>query len=343
MNWIEQKTLGLFVKTNGVLSNLIYGGLGHIFMLHRVLPEELRNQYIFNRDLAITPEYLEEVIIYLKNKNYQFISLDELYFILTEGKKPKQKFICFTLDDGYKDNLEYGFPIFKKQDIPFTIYVTDCFPNHSAILWWYLLEEKVKNNSSIIWKEQTLKCNNEAEKQSVYDTLRNNIKAASKSELKFFVSNFFNKEEEQLKNEVQKIALSWTEIKELSNEKLVTIAAHTLHHLSLKNLPKADLENEIVKSKEELEKKIEKKVEHFAYPYGGLEDASIREYQAANQAGFKTAVLNHPGNIFQEHKSALMTLPRYPLGNSTDKQKLKCYLNGIQHFGNNQFTKIINY
>lgn len=343
MNWIEEKTLGLFVKTNGVLSSLFYGGLGHIFMLHRVLPEKLRNNYTINRDLAITPEYLEEIIIYLKNKNYQFISLDELYQILVKGERPKQKFICFTLDDGYKDNLEYGFPIFQKHNIPFTLYVSNCLPNHSAILWWYLLEEKIEHNSSIIWNGKTHPCNNASEKQDVYQIVRNSIKAFNKLELDQLVWDFFNKEEEELKNEVQKIALSWTEIKELSKEKLVTIGAHTVNHLSLKNLSPEDLEKEMMDSKIELQEKIAKEVGHFAYPYGGFDDAGTREYQAAKKAGFKTAVLNHPGNIFEQHQSSLMTLPRYPLGNTTTKQKLEYYLNGIQHFSANPFTKIIKY
>lgn len=343
MNWIEEKTLGLFVKTNGMFSRIFYGGLGHIFMLHRVLPEKLRNNYNINRGLAITPEYLEEVIIYLKNKNYQFISLDELYQIVSKGEKPKQKFICFTLDDGYKDNLEYGFPIFQKYNIPFTLYVSNCFPNHTAVLWWYQLEEKIENNSVVTWNGKTLTCNNASEKQNVYQLVRNSIKAVNRSELDQLVKGFFNKEKEEVKKEVQKIALSWTEIKELSKEQLVTIGAHTLNHLSLKNLSAEDLEKEITDSKIELQENIGTEVAHFAYPYGGFDDAGIREYQAAKKAGFKTAVLNHPGNIFYEHKNAMMTLPRYPLGNTTTKQQLEYYLNGIQHFSANPFTKIIKY
>lgn len=343
MNWLEQKTLGLFVKTNGILSNYFYGGLGHIFMLHRVLPEKLRNKYTINRDLAITPEYLEQIIVYLKSHDYRFISLDELYSILIENKKLNQRFICFTLDDGYKDNLEYGFPIFEKYQVPFTIYVTNSFPDYYAILWWYLLEEKIEKSKSIKWNTKTYTCNNETEKTSVYQIIRNSIKAIDLSKRDYLVVDFFKKDLDELRGDIKKISLSWTEIKELSNEKLVTIGGHTLNHFSLKNLQIEEVENEVECSKKELEKKIEKEVLHFAYPYGGFDDAYIREYQIARKAGFKTAVINHPGNIFVEHKKSLMTLPRYALGNNTDKQKLLYYLNGIQHFGNNQFIKTIKY
>ena len=38
-------------------------------------------------------EFLEEFIIELKNKGYDFISLDELFEILQSGKKVKKKII----------------------------------------------------------------------------------------------------------------------------------------------------------------------------------------------------------------------------------------------------------
>ncbi len=114
MNWISQKTLGLFVKTRGVLSKRLLGGKAHIFMLHRVLSENLRIKYDYNRDLAITPEALESFIQLFQKKGFKFISLDELSEKLESKKWGKDKYICFTLDDGYRDNIKYGFPIFEK-------------------------------------------------------------------------------------------------------------------------------------------------------------------------------------------------------------------------------------
>jgi peptidoglycan/xylan/chitin deacetylase (PgdA/CDA1 family) len=129
----------------------------------------------------------------------------------------------------------------------------------------------------------------------------------------------------------------------LGTEPLVTIGAHTIHHLSLATLSEADLNAEMEQSKLELENKIGKPVEHFAYPYGGFEDAHIREYKAAETLGFKTAVLNYPGNVFPEHKKSTMAIPRYPIGNSTSKKKLDFYLNGIQHFSANGFKRSLSY
>lgn len=347
MNWFENKLLGLFVKTNGLLSEPLFGGIGHIFMLHRVLPEHLRNQYTINRGLAITPEYLEECIQYFISKKYRFISLDELHQIISSGAQQKQKFICFTLDDGYKDNLEYALPLFKKYDIPLAIYITNCFPNRTAILWWYLLEQTITSKSEFVLnigsEIVTYKWSNIAEGEKVYQEIRTKIRAIPNSTYRDSLKKSFNIDEAFIEQDCAQMALSWDEIKKLSNEPLVSIGAHTMNHLSLATLSETDLNAEMEQSKLELENKIGKPVEHFAYPYGGFEDAHIREYNTARSIGFKTAVLNHPGNVFPEHRNATMAIPRYPLGNETKREKLHNIFNGISHYSNNQFKKHIRY
>ncbi len=347
MNWFENKLLGLFVKTNGLLSERLFGGIGLVFMLHRVLPEHLRNQYTINRGLAITPEYLEECIQYFISKKYRFISLDELHHILMTEEPQKQKFICFTLDDGYRDNLDYAFPLLKKYNIPFAIYITNCFPNKTAILWWYLLEQTIQSKSGFELncgaETFAFKWSNDAEGEKAYHEIRTKIRRIPQNTYRDSLKKSFDIDEAFIQQDCSQKALSWDEIRELSTESIVTIGAHTMNHLSLSSLNEEDLEYEIKQSKEEIESKIAKAVNHFAYPYGGFDDAYIREYKVAETLGFKTAVLNYPGNVFEEHGKSAMAIPRYPLGNSTSKQKLDFYLNGIQHFSANGFKRSLSY
>jgi|AntAceMinimDraft_14_1070370.scaffolds.fasta_scaffold58324_3 hypothetical protein len=100
---------------------------------------------------------------------------------------------------------------------------------------------------------------------------------------------------------------------------------------------------EISIAKSEMTIKLGNEPEHFAYPYGGAEDAGSREYIAASKAGFKTATINYPGNIFTAHRNFTMSLPRYPLSDSTKKENLDFFFNGIRHFSANTFRKTIKY
>lgn len=343
MNWIEQKTLGLFVKTNGIISEPILGGIGHIFMLHRILPNPL-NTYETNKSLAISPSHLEECIQYFISKKYVFISLDELTSILKGKEKRKEKFICFTLDDGYKDNLVYGFPVFKKYNIPFTIYITNCFPNNTAILWWYLLEKKMKEKSSLElntivgFKKYTWQ--NEKERNSVYNEIRDEIRKIPATRFRKSVLDMLAMNEEEVMDENKNLFLNWDEIRQISQEEIGCIGAHTVNHLSLKSLTDNELENEIISSKEEIEIQIKQKVNHFAYPYGGREDVGKRECELVKKLGFKTGTLNQAGNVFMKSRIQMECLPRMPLGNATTRKQMDYILNGINHFSYNRFNKL---
>jgi peptidoglycan/xylan/chitin deacetylase (PgdA/CDA1 family) len=344
MTWIEQKILGLFVKTKGRLSSPLLGGLGHIFMMHRVLPDSLRSFSVINRDLAITPDHLEYCLDYFSKKNYRFISLDYLYDILLNKKKIDFRFICLTLDDGYRDNLTFAYSILKKRDIPFTVYVTNCFPNRNGILWWYWLEKYMYKNNSINivngQKSKNICWKNSDEIKDKFQVVRSEILSLSHKELEQFCRTELKLDDEQIRKDCENDAMSWDEIRDLATDPLVTIGSHTMNHISLAAQSVDVLRFEMKQSKLELEQKLMKEVNHFAYPYGSFKESGYREYTEAASVGFKTATINFPGNIFHESVDALMYLPRMPLGNVTTKEKLDYISTGINHYSYNGFSKI---
>jgi len=343
MNWIERKILGFFVKTKGMLSSPILSGKGLIFMLHRVLPKNERESYTLNRDLAITPEKLEEFILFFKEKGYVFLSLDEVADWVDNKIKIKQKFICLTFDDGYRDNLIYGYPILKKHQVPATIYVTNCLPNGTGVLWWYLFENHAQIMNRLIlnssvgevvfeWKDVQ-----DAHKQ--FGKVSEAIKSIPVEELVKVLSEAFDVSENEFKSICKEVSLTWVEIKELSNEPLISIGSHTMNHISARNQKEDCVKIEMLNSKLEIEQKIGKQVNHFAYPFGGEFDVSSRDINIATQIGFRTSALNQPGNIFKSNKFSKQALMRMPLGNRTDDERMKNYLNGIYHFSVNGFKK----
>lgn len=344
MNYLQQKLLGLFVKTNGVLSKPILSGLGHIFMMHRVLPDSHRNFCTINKDLAITPDYLEFCLDYFLKKNYVFISLNDLYDILINKKHMADKFVCLTFDDGYIDNLDYAYPLLKKRGIPFAVYVTNCFPNRTGILWWYWLEKYMAkyNSISLLKSGETklFKWANFEESEQKFHLIRKELLSMSHKEFIHFCKAELKINEADTVFDCTKEAMSWTDLQQISADSLVTIGAHTMNHIPLAAQSKDVLLYEIKQSKVELEQKLSKQIDHFAYPYGSFAEAGQREYNVAKEIGFKTATVNYPGNIFSKSAEALMFLPRMPLGNITTKEKLDNITNGITHYSYNGFSKI---
>jgi len=79
--------------------------IGSILMLHRTAPYRAGN-LIYNENMKVSPEELDELIRVYKKAKRVFLSLDEAVDIRLSCVKPKNKIIFITLYDGYKDNLE---------------------------------------------------------------------------------------------------------------------------------------------------------------------------------------------------------------------------------------------
>lgn len=87
--------------------------------------------------------------------------------------------------------------------------------------------------------------------------------------------------------------LGWNELREMSDSGLVTIGSHTKSHPWLPSVSVDDkkINEELVLSKEILEKGIGKKVDYLCYPSGAFNDA-VKEI--ARKAGYKGAFTTNP-------------------------------------------------
>ena len=101
--------------------------LGEIWMLHRVA--EQRSEKPEQRELEVTPDWLEHKILEYQQKGYTFVPIDAL---------PKNgRWICVTIDDGYRDNYTVAYSLLKRLHVPFTVYVTTGFIDNRLPMWWY--------------------------------------------------------------------------------------------------------------------------------------------------------------------------------------------------------------
>ena len=72
----------------------------------------------------------------------------------------------------------------------------------------------------------------------------------------------------------------------LNSKKLITLGAHTHNHVALSYLNDSECLDELSTSKKIIEKIINKKVRHFAYPYGGEKEISGREPKVLKSLGY---------------------------------------------------------
>ena len=336
---VQQLLVSIFHRFP-ILTKKFLSGKGFVFMLHRILPEDQRNKYVWNKSLAISPEGLENWIKFFKSKGFDIISMDEV--IERINSKKSKKFVAFTIDDGYKDNLVHGLPILEKHEVPCTIYVSNCFPNNKAVYWWYFLEEYIQKSNSInlspIGIDYFKEYSPENQKE-IYDEIREILRKSD-----YNTHCLFAKEICGIKNleEInESLNLSWSEVKKISENPLISIGGHTCHHVSLKNQNTSTFKREICNGTRELSRQIGQDVHHFAYPYGSLDDVNVNGIMELKKNNYSSAVLNHPGSIFKGGKKSNFIIPRMGLTDETSKGRIDDLFLGKIHLRFNGVKKSI--
>jgi peptidoglycan/xylan/chitin deacetylase (PgdA/CDA1 family) len=289
--------------------------IGTIYVLHRCSPISSQNLY-WNEHMKVSPEFLRNFLTEKRN-THEFISLDMLYE-LSIKKILKKPFIVMTFDDGYIDNYEYVLPIFDDMHIPFAVYVTNSFPDKTAFLWWYVLEDILQKNKYIVLSTgEKFVCETKEEKETIFLQLRELILKLNQDKLIENFKNLFCNYEFDNMSYNEKLCLTWNKIYEMSNSNYCTIAAHTINHKTLNQLTEAKLEHEILNGKKILEDRIEKPVKHFSYPFGTLNEIGNRESEFIKKCNFDTVCYAFDGNITSRNIHKPLEFPRVFLGELT--------------------------
>ena len=282
--------------------------LGYIFMLHRV--DDFEEGHLWcNEHMKITPVFLDKTIASLKEK-YEIISLSEVPQRLKQ--RNKRKFIVFTMDDGYKDNFTKALPVFKKHNVPYTIFVTTDFPDRKAVLWWYELENLLLTNDNVTLSNGIIyPSHNYEEKCDSFLKIREEILKLNQLDLENELNKLFTYYKTNWTSQCEKLCLSWDDIKTLKNEPLVTIGAHTKHHYNLKQLATENVVRDEVQTGIDLLKEkagIEPIV--FAYPFGSSAEAGEREYKILSAFSFTCSCIAYGGACTTKNTKNLSSLPR---------------------------------
>lgn len=287
-------------------------GKGAILMMHRVQPASVRRAFCPNATLSITPDYLDALLGSFRNSNIDVVTLDEaLARIATPHRTPR--FVCFTFDDGYRDNLEHALPIFRRHAAPFTVYATSSFATREFAPWWYVLEAVIARNARVRFRSETL--------ETSYDTSELDAKYATFDVLQ---RRFFSLRQSELRPQLQRLAedhdlslvdfaarehCDFAELRALIDGG-AEIGCHTHSHALLLHESDATVRSELTVGRSELEAGLARPVRHLAYPYGKRDHVGPRELAFAQALGFASATTTRKGALFAVHARHRHALPR---------------------------------
>lgn len=326
-----------------VLARRALGGVGAILTMHHVRPANERSFHP-NRILEITPEFLDAVLQRVRRAHFDVVDLVEAHRRLTTPGEYR-RFVVLTFDDGYRDNREHAWPVLKRYDAPFTIYVPPSYPDGRGELWWLALEELVDRHETLtIEIEKTARVLTTAtleQKQSVFDELYWWMRGLDDSAQRRVLRDVCGRYGIDLAAMCRREIMGWDEIVDMARDPLVTIGAHTVDHPALARLSEEDARRQMRESADALKTVLGRRPRHFSYPYGSPCAAGPREFRLAAELGFLTAVTTRPGVLYPEHAQHLTALPRISLnGEFQSLRYLDVFLSGLPFFVWNGFGRL---
>jgi peptidoglycan/xylan/chitin deacetylase (PgdA/CDA1 family) len=334
----------LYFSGANVLMRPFVAGVGVILTLHHVRPQR-PEAFQPNRLLEVTPEFLERVMRYLRRRELDLVSLDEVYRRLNE-QDFSRRFVCITIDDGYRDTLQWAYPILKRYDAPFAVYIPTSFPDRLGELWWLALEAVVARNSRVTLlidnEVQGFDCETVADKRNLFDQLYGYVRSLpTEDQLRAVVRDLSARYSVDIAEFCNELCMTWSELKTLASDPLVTIGAHTVNHVMLAKVPEGVARSEMAMSRAVIEASLGHRPDHLSYPVGDRTSAGPREFKIAADLGFKTAVTTRPGVLFAEHRDHLTALPRISLnGEHQQLRYVRVLLSGAATAMWNGFRKV---
>ena len=226
---------------------------------------------------APLPESFEDVILWCKSKGYDFVHIDEITDYVKGIPSKHKKMVHFSFDDGWLTNKAL-IPIIEKYNVPITIFVP-VEPLESGNFWWNYVYAKYKS----------------------YDKVE---------EFKTYDEENFNCELNNIKQEIklEREAVTFDELKEMSKHPLINIQSHTYNHPILTNVSDKQLDFELSESRKFLSTLLDKEIDTFSYPNGSFgkreEEAVSKHYKCGYTTEEK--FLQSGGNLYRIPRTCLV-------------------------------------
>lgn len=298
-------------------------GRGAIFTLHHVRPHQ-RQVFDPNAHLEITPQFLGIALETLKADGYRFVPLSAVPQLLMEAEAGAP-FAAFTLDDGYRNNLEHALPVFAKYEAPFTVFVAKGLAEGSHGVWWETLAMLLRKGRKLAFDfghgSETLRLDTPVLRKAAFEQFARYIHRVDEAEAVAALDALAWDHDVDPVAIIRDLAMGPDALKRLVKHPLADLGAHTISHRALARLPEADARDEMSASADYVESLTGTRPTSFAYPYGTSEAATRREGAIARDLGFELAVTTQPGVLTPASSADIHYLPRISLNGLYQKPR----------------------
>jgi len=287
--------------------------------------------------LTVDPKTFEIQIDMLINKGFHFISVDDLWNLLSSRRrKIPPKTILLTFDDGSLSIYTNAFPILQERRIPFVIFLTTgpCIHSQERRFWWEQVDECLSsiNGPLLLDLPGGLKIyyknlSNINEKRHCYRKLVNFLQVLPFEARNTVIKKLYLQTHQNFESSKRSV-LQPKEIKKMLSSGLVSLGTHTVTHRALGyGITKKELEFEIMQPVNDIKNVFDYRPFAISLPFGIFKKSTL---QLIKDAGYKMlfttfARPNHPQRII----NGIVIMDRVSIGTNDDKAAFWVKVSGL--------------
>ena len=221
---------------------------------------------------------------------------------------------AITFDDGYIDNYQIASPILSEYDLPATFFVPFHNIENQEVFWWDYLFHVVKKDKSHFdeWLlSQGITIQQEDSLSDRYYARRavQIFNGLSEEKRQTLIAGF---KKEFGVYDGSRLLMNWHEVRDIAGRGF-EIGSHTISHIPLTDLEDLKAEEEILRSKELISRKLNCEVNGFCYPRGAFAD---KHMEMVRQSSYSYAVSTRFGS--NKERANLYALKRRSISDFPD-------------------------
>lgn len=249
-----------------------------ILTFHRVLGNEAASSpgdYRRMQGFSTCSEF-ERYIAYLK-RHYRVLALPEALISLRGGKSIPPYSVAITFDDGYADNLDNAYPILVRHQVPATIFLTTGFIGTNRSPWFQRIYNLIKNTSlqriNLDGHGIELDLSSSVSRAHAMEKIVSYLARLPQERKNCLIEQLVDELGPSLdKPDQEDKMLSWDDVRTMAQSGLISIGSHTVTHSVLTMMEASQVEEEVTRSRQELEAVMGHSPTLFSYPMGQFQD-----------------------------------------------------------------------
>jgi peptidoglycan/xylan/chitin deacetylase (PgdA/CDA1 family) len=301
----------------------LLGPRGCLFTFHRAAPSAVWEK-LPNRSFYIDIEFLDRFLAHLAAQEWDVVTIGEA--LRRSGSSGNaSRYVNFSIDDCYRDSFELVAPVFRRHNVPLTLFVTTGIPDGTVPLWSIGLEDALQARDSVVLDNDVVKLSTLEGRRTIYQRIESSWDGpdAAAHYSTFCAMNGIDMDAMHWKH-----AISWDMLESLAKDPLIEIGAHTVNHARISSLAADAAISELEGSRARLNERLGINVQHFAFPYGRSADCGPRDFALARKAGFLSAATTRKGLLRSGHDR--FSLPRNTInGSHRSLAAMEMHLMGI--------------